>query len=340
MGDEQHMQNPTHVQQLGDMLRGYFLAQALHVAARLGVADLLARDAASPGVGVDALARATGVHEDSLYRMLRALSSEGVFEELPQRRFRLNDMGELLRSDVAGSMRPAALLAGETQYKVWTAFKETVKSGSPAFDRIFRQSLFPFLEGHPDVAALFQQVMSQHMAHVREQLLAACEARAGETIVDVGGGTGDSLVALLERHAEARGVLFEQASVVAGARDRWKDHAVARRIEWMAGDFLKGGLPRGQVMVLSWIVHMFQDDEAERILRNCRAAIAVGGRIYLAEQIVKDPNVPDAAKWDDLNMMVMTGGRERTLQEFRGLLEAAGFTAVRQAAEGIVAAVA
>ncbi len=356
------------VQRIGDMLRGYYVAQAVYVAARLGIADLLARGGAGsergaagengPGMTIEELAAATGCQTDGLYRMMRALAAEGLFFENPgpsdspsttseERRFTLTAVGEKLRSDLPGSMRAAALIAGETQYKVWTLFKDAVKNGVPAFQRIFRQPLFDFLDEHPDVYALFNQAMTHRVGPIVAAVVEACDVRAGDVIVDVGGGLGSLLVALLENHPENRGILLDSEEVIAAARETLAPNAVANRLNFNVGDFLKsggvpgGGIPSGDVMILASILHMFQDGEAGRILRNCHASLAPGGRIYLVERLLLGPNQADPGKWEDLNMLVMTGGRERTLDEFKVLLEGAGFTHIFCAGEahgeGIVA---
>jgi trans-aconitate methyltransferase len=324
-----------HAEQLSGLLRGYFVSQAIYVAARLSIADLLAR--ADGLVSVEELAAATGSHPEALYRMLRALAGEGIFQEHPNRYFGLTPVGEMLRSDVPGSMRPAALLAGETQYKVWALFKDGIKHGTPGFDRIFRQPLFPFLDEHPDIHALFNDAMTQQVVRSTGALLAACEVSSGETVVDVGGGLGCMVRAVLKKYPQALGVLFDSEKVIAEARETVGGEEVLPRLTLVAGDFFKS-VPRGDVMILGSIVHMFLDAEALRILKNCRASLAPKGRIYLVEKIVTAPNASDAAKWYDLNMLLMTGGRERTFEEFAGLLRDAGFGDISQAGEGIVVA--
>jgi hypothetical protein len=311
-----------------ELLRGYFVSQGIYVAAKLGLADLLARGAG--GAGVDELARETATDAGGLYRLLRALASEGVFAELPGQRFVLNEMGAVLCRDAAGSQHHAALLAGETQYKVWTQLKETLRPGAPTgFERIFRVPLFSFLAEHPEAYAVFNAAMEQRVKSATAALLAACEVRAGDVIVDVGGGTGSVLRALLEKHAGARGTLLETVAVVEEARRMFADSAVGERVTLVAGDCLES-VPAGEVMILVTVLHMFQDAPALRIVRNCRAALSAGGRLYIAEALLRGPNEKDAGKWQDVNMMLMTGGRERTFEEYGGLLQEAGLGVVKQ----------
>jgi len=359
--------------QMEQMLRGYFVAQALFVAARLGIADLLAQGERTAG----ALAGATGVDADALHRMLRALASEGIFEEIPaaggtgetgrgESRFGLTPLGHLLRSDVEGSMRPAALIAGETQYKVWAVFKDAIKHGSgnaeapgsgraTGFERIFRKPLFEFLAEHPDIYSVFNAAMSQRVRLMREALLEVCTLRAGETAVDIGGGLGSVIAALLEKYPHARGILFDTRRVIDQAKEILQSSPVAARLAFVAGDFLldaknpanadsspagdKPGaaVPHGDVMILASVLHMVQDATALHILKNCRLSLAAGGRLYVVETLLRPPNEPDAAKWQDLNMMLMVGGRERTFDEYANLLRQAGFSQVERRAEIVVA---
>jgi len=327
--------SPGHAEHLSTLLRGYFVAQAIYVAARLNIADLLAR--ADAPMSIEDLAAATGSHAGALYRMLRALAGEGIFAENPGRRFSLTPVSQVLRADVPGSMRPAALLAGETQYKVWALFKDSIRQGTPGFDRIFRQSLFPFLDDHPDVHALFNQAMTQQVARATAAVLDSCELAPGETVVDVGGGLGCLVLALLAKYPQARGILFESEKVIGEARDALACDPVMPRLALVPGDFFKA-VPRGDVMILASVVHMFLDPEALRILKNCRASLPPGGRIFLVEKLVTEPNTPDAAKWDDLNMLLMTGGRERTFAEFAALLGDAGFGDVSLTASALIVA--
>ncbi|HEY4329643.1 MAG TPA: methyltransferase [Phycisphaerae bacterium] len=331
-------------ERVAEMLRGYYVSQALYSAARLGIADLLAKMPGMEG-GVEELATATGTQGDSLYRLMRALASEGVFEEVAgagERKFKLNAMADVLRSDAIGTMRPAALLAGETQYKVWTLLKETLKPGAVnGFERVFRTGLFEFLAEHPDLYANFNAVMASRVAEIREALIGACEVNAGDVIVDVGGGLGSVVAGLLEKHQGARGILLETAGVIAEAEEELAENPVKERMRFVAGDFLHG-VPEGNVMILVTVLHMFQDDKALKILRHCRGALAgkaIGGtvgRIYIAEGLLKGPNEKDTGKWQDLNMMMMTGGRERTFEEYAGLLGEAGFVKVERKGELVV----
>jgi SAM-dependent methyltransferase len=326
-----------HADHLTSLLRGYFITQALFVTTRLSIPDHLAR--ADGPLSVEDLATATGSHVEALYRVLRALAGEGIYEERPDRRFALTPLSTLLRADVPGSMRAATLMAGETQYKVFSLLKDSVKYGTPAFERVFRKPVFPFLADHPDIYANFNEAMTNKMERTKPALLAACDVRPGDTIVDVGGGLGTFLLALLDKHPAARGILFDGESVIAEARVKLAPHSAmtANRLTLSAGDFLHA-VPAGDVMILGSVVHMFLDDGARQLLKNCRAGLRPGGRLYIIDKLVGPPNARDGAKWDDLNMLVMTGGRERTFEEFATLLREACFTEAKRAGDNLVEA--
>jgi hypothetical protein len=302
------------------MLRGYFITQGLYVAVRLGLPDLLAAGDRS----CDDLAAKSGVSADALYRLMRALAGEGVFFELGERRFRLAEMGAMLRTDAAGGMRDSTLIAGDAQYKVWSIFREAVKSGTPGFDRIFRQPLFEFLEGHQEIHETFDGSMARISRWAREAVLEFCAFHDGETVVDVGGGTGSLLAGVLERYAGVRGILLDLPVVAERARKVFAGSALLDRLEFVGGDFRRL-IPPGEVIILSSILHMLEDDAALALLRRCSASLRSQGRIIIVEQVLGEPNARDPSKWNDLNMLVMTGGRERTFAEYADLLKKAEF---------------
>jgi hypothetical protein len=323
---------------MAEMLRGNFYVQAVFVAARLGIADLLAAAPAHEMSAAD-LAAASGMDVDALHRMMRALASKGIFDERGGGRFRLNELGETLRSDHPESLRPAALIAGDAQYKVWSLFKDGVKfgaAGMTGFERIFRQPLFAFLEEHPDIYAVFNAAMTSRVAPLRARLADVCDVRDGDVIVDVGGGVGSVVGELLARHPRAAGVLLDTQCVIDEAYRRAWPQGTRERLTLVPGDFLRE-VPRGDVMILITVLHMFQDERALAILRNCRGSLNPGGRLYVGETLLRGPNDDDPGKWQDLNMMLMTGGRERTFEEYAGLLRQARFADIARTEDFIVA---
>jgi hypothetical protein len=301
---------------------GYRLSQMLRVAARLGIADLLADGPKT----CDQLARLSGTHATSLYRALRALAGAGVFSQQADGRFALNAPAELLRSDVPGSVRGYAIMQGEDW--VWSAWGQAlhaVRTGEPAFNHVYGMDLFTYLDGHPEAAATFNAGMAGRAAAADVAIAAAYDFSGMRTIVDVGGGHGLLLSAILEAAPAARGILLDLPSVAAGARERLAAAGLAGRCEIVGGDFFASVPAGGDCYVLANVVHDWDDDRAITILRNCHAAMPSGARVLIVEVVLPTGNEPHPGKVADLQMLIISGGRERTTDEYHALLLASGF---------------
>ena len=299
---------------LGRMLAGFMESQALHVAARLAIGDVLRDGPTTSG----AIADAVGAHEPSLRRLLRFLTAMGVLTEDGEGRFAASPLGELLRSDHPRSLRTAALLMGAPFiWRPWGELYETTVSGQPAFDRVYGEPFFAYLGHSPEDAAVFNELMTSTTS--LPATLSAFDFSGFTKVVDVGGGQGTLLRGVLERYPHATGVLFDLPSVVADAHEL-KDPAVSARCEIVGGDMFEALPPGGDVYVLKRIVHDWSDAEAIKILRNCRQVISEQGRILLIERIM---HLNDSSP--DLMMLILVTGRERTEDEFRELYAAAGF---------------
>lgn len=305
---------------------GFHVARALYVAVRLGVADLLGD---GPKSGAE-LARATGTHARSLGRVLRLLACEGVFAEDGSGRFALTPLSDGLRTGPSGSLRDlvAHQLGGEA-YAAWGELMACVKTGETAFDRAFGLGVWEYRTRHPEYAALFDSAMSNFSgAHV-DAVLDAYPFAAFRRVVDIGGGAGDFLVALLSGHPDMKGLLFDLPHVAERARERIAGAHLADRCEILGGDVF-AGVPEGaDAYVLSRVIHDWDDARALAILKNCRRAMPPGGRLLLLERIL--PAATDLSPatrsllTSDLMMMVMNGGGERTEEEYRALVREAGF---------------
>ena len=306
------------------MMTGYWVSKALSVAAELGLADLL-RDGPRT---TDELAAACGADAPTLYRLLRALASVGVFTETAGegRRFALTPLAELLRSDVPGSMRALARMYGSEQYRAWDGLLDSVRTGSPAFDREFGASYFDYLTRSPGAGVVFNEAMTGWTTQVASAVAAAYAFAGSETVVDVGGGHGLLLATVLRAHPEMRGVLFDLPQVVAGAQPLLAAEGVADRCMAVGGDFFASVPEGGSVYMLAQILHDWDDDRCRVILQNCRRAIRPDGRILVVEQVLPPGNEPALGKWLDLHMLVLLTGRERTAAEYGALFAAAGFT--------------
>ena len=308
---------------LNQLIDGYRITQMIYVAARLGLADVLAAGPQSSGE----LAARTGTHAPALYRLLRALSSLGIFREEAPDRFALTALAEPLRSDVPNSVRGLAMFAGDPQsWLPWGDLIQTVITGDQAFLRIFGLDNWPYRAAHPEANAIFNGAMTSNSRRDIAAILAAYDFAPFTTVVDVGGGQGALLTGILQAYPALRGILFDQPHVVDQAAPVLDAAGVADRCTVVAGDFFEGLPPGGDAYLLRRIIHDWDDAESVAILRQCRRAMPAEGTLLLVEAVIQPPNRPDFAKLSDINMLVALGGRERTEEEFAALLAEAGFT--------------
>ncbi len=308
------------------MISGFWISRAIYVAAKLGIADHL-RDGHRT---FDELAAATGTHAPSLYRVLRALASVGVFTEDEKRRFALTPLAETLRTDVPDSLRAFATVElGEEHYPAWGELLHSVKTGEIAFDRAFGMPVWNFFEQNPENAKTFNDAMTGFTLAVNDTVLSSYDFSSIGKIVDVGGGHGSLIASILKANPKMTGVLFDAPPVIEGARHRIRDEGIAERCEAVAGDFFESVPSGGDAYIVKWIIHDWDDERSVSILRNCHRAMAENGRLLLVEAVVPHGSEPHFSKYMDLNMLVMTGGRERTEDEYRALLKASGFRLTR-----------
>jgi hypothetical protein len=296
------------------------------VAAQLGVADLLA-----PGPrSIADLAAATGTDGQSLYRLLRALTSRGLFREDGDQRFSLTPPADPLRRDAPHSIRPQALWSGSEAYRhTWGELSYSVRTGEPAFDHVYGKPFFDYLAEDPTLAEIFNDVMTSASGDEGAAIAAAHNFSGYRRIVDVGGGHGALLAAILDRYPGPSGVLFDLSDVVETAHGAIDRHIAAGRVEKVAGDFSKAVPPGADAYLLKWIVHDWDDEAAMRILTNCRAAMAPAGKVLLVEVVIPDDTAGSDATRLDTTMLVFTGSRERTAGEYRDLLHRAGLRLIK-----------
>jgi SAM-dependent methyltransferase len=304
------------------MISGFWISRAIYVVAKLGIADLI-KD--QPRTATE-LALATGTHASSLYRVLRALASVQIFSKDANDHFHLTPLAATLRSDAAGSLRYVA--TREEHYPAWEHLLHSVKTGEIAFNHRFGMPMWEFFEKNPENAATFNNAMSHATAGINDGLVASYDFSSIGKIVDVGGGHGGLITAILKTSANMKGILFDTPSVIEGAR-RNVSAELRERCELVAGDFFKSVPDGGDAYLLKWIIHDWDDEQSIAILKNCHRAMAPSGKLLLVEAIVPPGNEPSLSKWFDLNMLVMTGGRERTEAEYRNLFRAAGLELTR-----------
>jgi SAM-dependent methyltransferase len=300
-----------------DVVRGYQRSRAVTVAADLGVADLL-RDGARDA---EELAAATGTHATTLYRLLRALAAIGVFAEAPDGRFSLTATGQFLRRDHPLSIDPAARMFGaDHQWEAWGALAHSVRTGENAAQYALGTDVWEYRRRHPEQGEIFDAAMRTFSRADSARMLAAHDFGRYATVADVGGGTGAVLAAVLTAHPQVQGVLVDQEYVVAGAPPLLREAGVADRTTIVAGSFFHGVPAGADAYLLVRILHDWPDDDAVRILRTIRGALAPDGRVIIVDAVVGPPGDDSATKFLDLMMLVSAGGRERTRSEWEGLL--------------------
>ena len=310
---------------LFEMATAYWLSQAIYVAAKLGIADLL-RDGPQSCV---ALAASSGADAPSLFRLMRALSSVGIFAHLSGDRFALSRLAECLQTEVPGSLRAMVITIGEIHYQACGNLLHSVQSGSPAFNKVFGANLFDYLQQNVDAADAFNQGMANVSSLLAYAVLMAYDFEEISSIVDIGGGQGKLLEKILESTPDITGTVFDTASTIERAKHSFGNDAGSRRCSYIAGNFFTS-VPQGaDAYLLCGVIHDWDDRRAIAILRNCRQAMAEKGRVLIVDMVVPETDAMSFSKLLDLNMLAMTGGRERTIAEFRALLDAADYELTR-----------
>jgi hypothetical protein len=318
-----HQEEMSRLRQL---IMGFRITQMIHVAAKFGLADHLAR---KPQTAQE-LAPLVGAEAVSLHRLLRALASIGVFAETAGGVFEMTPMSELLRRDQPGSLRSTAILYGDEL--IWNAFGQlsrAIANGTSAFEQLHGQSFYEYLGEHPTASALFNDAMTGFSEHEASAILEAYDFSAARAIVDVGGGQGALMAALLRAHAPLHAVIFDRSPPTDDTRRLFERLDILGRAEFVQGDFF-ATVPRGgDLYVLKSIVHNWKDDDATTILRNCRLAMPPHGRLLVGERVIPPGNAPAEAKLFDINMMITVGGQERTEAQYAALFAATGLEMAR-----------
>jgi hypothetical protein len=310
------------------MVNGYQVSQAIHVAVVLGLPELLADGARTPAE----LADLAGCQPRPLYRLLRALAAVGVYRERPDGRFEATTLGETLRRDAPRTIAGWAEFAGSpSHWQAWAGLLHSIRTGESAFVAAHGQSVWTYRASHPEVGRLFDNAMSSLATLLAESVLAAYDFGRFTTVVDVGGGAGGFLAAVLRRHPALRGVVFDQPHVVADAPALLGRAGLDGRCEVRAGDFFASVPAGGDAYVLKAVLHDWDDERATAILRTCRRDMPSAATLVVIERALGGPNENPDAAFSDLNMLVGPGGEERTEEEYAALLHGAGFRLTRTA---------
>ena len=307
-----------------DLLEASRLSACLYAAAKLEIPDLLNAGPRS----CDALARMTGTHAPSLYRLLRALAGAGLLDEGEEQHFALTPVGSYLQRDSPDSLRPWVLMFHDVNFRPYGELLHTVKTGESAFTHVMGSELFPYFAEHPEVGTIFDEAMTVETTHIAQAVLDAYDFSSFRRIVDVGGGHGILLAAILRAHPAMHGVLFDRTRVVERARRVLDAAGLADRSDCEGGSFLKS-VPSGcDAYVLKNIIHDWNDEQAVEILSNCRRAMHEHGKILLVERLLQAGGATSLQTLcADVDMLVLGGGhsaRERTEAEYGLLCRAAG----------------
>lgn len=319
-------------QRMVELVNGYQVSAAIGAVARLGVVDCLSAGPAH----LDEVAARVSADARSLGRVVRLLAEVGIFEQLEDGRVGLTALGGMLRGEVPGSVRRGAIVVSEEwHWRAYGHFVDGLRTGEPGFLRAHGCGFWEYLERHPQAGALINDSMSAAASFVAGAFVRSYDLDGIERLVDVGGGYGVLVRAVLEAHPHMQAALFDLPGVIEGARARLADCGVADRCQVIAGNFFDAVPAGGDAYVLSWVLHDWNDDAAVRILASCRAAIGDAGRLLAIELVVPSreqrasPEVEWLVRTTDLEMLAVVGGRERTPAEYSELYAAAGFQLTR-----------
>lgn len=328
MATQQELPPPIALYQLAV---GHYFSRALHLAAKLGLADQL-KD--GPRDSRD-LARSTETHAPSLNRLMRLLASVGVFAEQEDGKFALAPLGEYLRAGVPGSMRASVMLfAGVGIQDSWKELEYCVRTGEPAFRKESPDAdAFSQMAKNLEMAAVFDEAMATFAPITSAAVAAAYDFSAFRTVVDVGGGNGALLIGILKANPNLRGIVFDQPHAAKRAMDRIAAEGFSARCEAVGGDFFKEVPAGADACVVKHVIHDWDDARAVAILKNCHRAMRSNGKLLIVEGVypprIDQSDVSRGAAANDVNMLVNTGGRQRSEAEFRALYDAAGFKMTR-----------
>ncbi|GAB1540313.1 methyltransferase [Scytonema sp. NUACC21] len=304
-------------------VHAYWVSRCIYVVAKLGIADLL-KDGSQH---CDTLAAATNTHSDSLYRVLRALAGIGIFAETQPRCFELTPLADCLQSNVTGSIRNQAIMRGEEHYyNSWGNLMYSLQTGKSAFEHLYGMDLFQYNEQNPVAGEIFHQAVASMAKEGHIPQLSAYDFSSIDKLVDVGGGTGKFLAAILEANPTMTGVLFDLPEAIDEAKNSCETASVNDRCQLIGGNFFEAVPSDGDAYLLKHVIHNWGNEQAIAILKRCHQAMKEQGRLLVIEAVIPPGNDFTGSKFSDVNMLVMCpGGRKRTEAEFRDLFKSAGF---------------
>lgn len=316
---------PAHVQAI-QMATSLWVSRAVYAAVQLRLADALGDGRKTP----EELARGTRTHAPSLYRLMRMLASLGLFSEDGDHRFALTPLGATLKAGAPGAARSTVMaLAGQWMWEAWGELLYSLRTGKPAFEKVWGMPLHDYLAKHPNEAAFFGEAMIGFHGGEPPAVAAAYDFSKIQTLVDVGGGTGNLLATILRAHPHLRGILYELGHVVPAALANFTTSGLTDRCSAVTGNFFKSVPAGGDAYLLSHVLIDWNERKCLAILRNCQRAMGRQGRLLIVESVLPSGDEPHPGKVLDLVMLTVTGGVERSGEEYAALLAKAGFRLAR-----------
>ncbi|HWB27858.1 MAG TPA: methyltransferase [Chitinophagaceae bacterium] len=315
---------PPPVQML-QLITGFWTSCCIYAAAKLNIADLLAEKPQT----AEQLAAATQTHAPSLYRVLRALASIGIFSKNADGVFSITPLGGTLQSNVPGSMKAMALAQLGDHYKAWGNLLYSVKTGNIAFDDAEGMNVWEYYHSHPEEGVNFMHAMTAMTGSAIMNILPAYDFSGFKTLVDVGGGNGALMMAVLGAAQTAKGIVFDEAYVVAETQKAIIAKGFEGRCEVAAGSFFESVPAGADAYLMKMVLHDWNDEKCGIILKNCTNAMKDNSKLLVIEAVIPTDDSPHPGKFLDINMLNMTGGKERTEEEFKALFSAAGLTVSR-----------
>ncbi len=306
--------------QMMQMITGFWTSCCIYTAAKLNIADHLADNPQT----ASQLAETTHSHSPSLYRVLRALSGVGIFNEDENGTFSNTPLGDTLKTDVPGSMKAMALAQLGDHYNAWGNLLYSVKTGNIAFDYVEDMSVWKYYETHPEEGVNFMKAMAGLTGAVIMNVLPAYDFTPFKTIVDIGGGNGALLMAVLNVSPKAKGVVFDEEYVTNETRAGIAAKGLNNRCEAVGGSFFDFVPKDADCYLMKMVLHDWDDEKSLKIITNCHNAMKNGSKLLILESVIPGKNTPHPGKFMDINMLAMTGGKERTEKEFASLIEQAG----------------
>jgi hypothetical protein len=307
---------------LNQMLMGYVVSQGIYVAAELNIADKLQTGAKN----AEELATETNSHAPSLFRLMRLLTSLGIFSRDAENRFALTPLSECLLSNRPDSLRDFAVMIGHKEH--WRVYEETlysVQTGKMASEKVYQMPIWEYFAQNKEAAGVFDRAMTSFTSGIAPAIAASYDFSKFETLADIGGGHGILLAEILKANPNLKGILFDQQYVVEGAKDRFEKEDLANRCDLVGGNFFES-VPKGcDAYLMKHIIHDWDDELSAKLLQNCRDAMEVGATMLLIEMVVDETDEPSFAKILDIEMLLMPGGKERTEKEYSELFEKCGF---------------